>query len=55
MILVPLAHAGGKKEQTMLECASLTIRTVVSLNSGTSAFVGNLVSCAQVDGNGNMS
>ena len=45
----------GKKEQTVLECASLTIGTVVSHNSGTSTFVGSPVSCAQADGNGNMS
>ena len=45
----------GKKEQTVFECVSLTTGTVVSHNSRTSASMGNHVSCAQVDGNGNMS
>ena len=39
----------------MSECASLMIETVVSYNFGTSASVGNPISCAHVDGNGNMS
>ena len=45
----------GKKEQTVSECASLTIGTVVSHNSGTSASMGNRFSCAQAYGNENMS
>ena len=45
----------GKKEQTMFECVSLMIGTVVSHNSGTSTSVGNPVSCAWADSNGNMS
>ena len=36
----------GKKEQSMFECVSLMTGTVVSHNSGTSASVGNPVSCA---------
>ena len=34
------------KEKVMSRCVSLTTRTVVSYNSGTSASVGNPVSCA---------
>ena len=45
----------GKKEQIMSECASLTTGTVVSHNSGTFASMGNPVSYAEADGNGNMS
>ena len=45
----------GKKEQTVSECASLMTGTVVFHNFGTSASVGNPVSCAQANGNGNMS
>ena len=39
----------------MFECVSLMTETVVSHNTGTFASVGNPVSCAQTDGNGNMS
>ena len=39
----------------MFECVSLMTETVVSHNSGTSTSMGNPVSCAQDDGNGNMS
>ena len=39
----------------MSECVSLMIGIVVSHNSGTSASVGNPISCAQADDNGNMS
>ena len=39
----------------MSECASLMIGTVVSYKFWTSASVGNPVSCAYADGNGNMS
>ena len=45
----------GKMKQIMSKYASLTTRTVVSHNSETSASVGNPVSYAQADGNGNMS
>ena len=39
----------------MSECVSLMIGTMVSHNSGTFASVGNPVSCAPANGNGNMS
>ena len=45
----------GKKELTVSECVSLMIRTMVSHYSGTSAFIRNLISCAQANENGNMS
>ena len=45
----------GKKEQTVFKCFSLMIRTMVSHYSGTSAFIGNPISCAQADENGSMS
>ena len=45
----------GKKEQTVSDCVSLMTGTVVSHNSRTSTSVGNPVSCAKSDGNGNMS
>ena len=45
----------GKKEQTVSECASMTIGTVVSHNSRTSALMVNPFSCAQANDNGNMS
>ena len=45
----------GKKEQTVSKCVLLMTGTVVCHNSRTSASVGNLVSCAKADGNGNMS
>ena len=45
----------GKKELTVSECISLMIRTMVSHYSGNSAFMGNPISCAQADENGNIS
>ena len=45
----------GKEEQTGSVHVQLTIGTVVSHNSGVPASKGYLVSCAQVDGNDNMS
>ena len=45
----------GKKEQTVFECVSLMIMTMVSHYSGTFSFMGNPISCAQADENGNMS
>ena len=45
----------GEKERIVLECASLTTRTMASHNSETPTFVGNPVSGAQANNNGNMS
>ena len=45
----------SKKEQAVSEYVSLMIRTMVSHNPGTSASMGNPISCAQADGSGNMS
>ena len=45
----------GKKEHIVSECVSLMTETVMSYNSGTSASMGNPISCAQADGSGNMS
>ena len=45
----------SKKEQTVSECVSLMTGTVVSHNYRTSTSLGNPLSCAQVNGNGNMS
>ena len=45
----------GKKEQTMLKCASLTTGNVASYNSEIPASMGNSVLCVQTSDNGNMS
>ena len=52
--MVPLAHGGGKKEQTEYVNVPLMSGTGVSHNSGILTSEGNPVSCVQHGGNGNM-
>ena len=50
-----LGPCWGKEEQTASTHVPLMIETLMSHNSKILAFVDNSVSCAQADGNGNMS
>ena len=52
---VSLSPCWGKEEQIVFVHVPLTIGTMVSHNSRVPAFEGNLISCAQDDGNGSMS
>ena len=51
----PSGPLWGEKEQTVFAPVPLMTGTALSHNFGIPASVDNPVSCAQVDGNGNMS
>ena len=51
----PSSPHWGKKEQTTSVLVPLMIGNAPSHNSGILAFLGNPVSCSQVDGNDSMS
>ena len=55
LILVSLAHGGGKEEQTESVHVPQMTGTRVSHNFGIPTSKDNFVSCVQVGGNGNMS